>query len=507
MQDFDIPESQITPPSQKKPAWWRTNAWIAITAVITLGLITVAILSAANDRGRRAIPVLPPAHKEAAVNAASPVELSNSFRDIARSVKPAVVNISVVERVQGPRRLPSLIEPDTPDGPRRRDGQGSGFIVTSDGYILTNNHVVGTADSIEVNLADGRTFKAELIGTDPGTDIALIKIKSNNLPVAVLGDSDAVQQGDWVLAIGSPFGLAQTLTAGIVSAIGREFGGEQQYAKFIQTDASINPGNSGGPLVNMQGQVIGVNSWIVSPGGVGNVGIGFSISSNLVREIFEKLAASGKVTRGYLGVVVIPLNAPSARMFRLEPGVGVLVQNVAGAESPAARAGLQSGDVITSFDGKEVKAPRDLTEAVAATPVGKSVKIDFIRNQQPVSVTVEVVERPADVNARAESPEENNNQSSGDTRLGVTVQTVTPEMADSMKLTIKSGALVREVAPGTPAQEAGLRHGDVIHRIDQTEVRSAEDLAAAARALKKGDVIAIQVERTGQMTFLNVTIE
>ncbi|HVF88434.1 MAG TPA: trypsin-like peptidase domain-containing protein [Blastocatellia bacterium] len=509
MQDIEFPESHPPPHRQEKPAWWRTNGWIVVTAFITLAVIGVAVFSASTHRRRGEIPVLPPPRNEAAVNVASPVELSNSFRGIAKSVKPAVVYINVVERAQDSRRAPSFLDPESPSpgNPRRQGGQGSGFIATGDGYILTNNHVVGSAESIEVTLADGRQFKAELIGTDPETDIALIKIKANGLPYAVLGDSDAVQQGDWVLALGSPFGLQQTLTAGIVSAIGREFGGEQQFAKFIQTDASINPGNSGGPLVNMQGEVIGINSWILSPGGVGNVGIGFSISSNLVRTIFEKLASNGKVTRGYLGVVVVPLSATTARMFRLEPGIGVLVQSVAGSESPAARAGLKSGDVITAIDGRPVTAPRELTDVVASTPIGKDVKVDFIRDQQPTSVTVEIAERPTNVTARADSPDDNNSGPSGETRLGVVAQTVTPEMAESMKLTIKSGALVREVVPGTPAQDAGLRHGDVIHRIDSAEVRSAEDLAAAAKTLKAGDEIAIQVERGGQIVFLNVKIE
>ncbi|HYP25116.1 MAG TPA: trypsin-like peptidase domain-containing protein [Blastocatellia bacterium] len=509
MQDINTPEPQAGPYLDERPAWWRTNAWIVITAVITLALIGLAIFSAANNKNRGPVPVLPASRKEASASTVAPVELSNSFRDIAKSIKPAVVYISVVERSAEPQRLPGFLDPDAPGpgGPRRRDGQGSGFVATADGYILTNNHVVGSADSIEVTLADGRRFKAELIGTDAETDIALIKINANGLPYAVLGDSDAVQPGDWVLALGSPFGLQQTLTAGIVSATGREFGGDQQYGQYIQTDASINPGNSGGPLVNMQGEVIGINSWILSPGGVGNVGIGFSIASNLVRKIFDGLASRGKVTRGYLGVVVIPLNAANARMFGLEPGVGVLVQSVAGAESPAARAGLRSGDVITSFDGRAVKAPRELTDAVAATPVGKTVKVDYIRDRQPASVTVEVVERPANPNARPASPEQNNNGPQGETRLGVVAQTVTPEMAESMKLTIKSGALVREVVPGTPAQEAGLRHGDVIHRIDMAEVKTAEDLAAAAGTFKSGDEIAIQIERNGQIIFLNVTIE
>jgi serine protease Do len=342
----------------------------------------------------------------------------------------------------------------------------------------------------------------------------VIKIETSGLPIAVLGDSDEVQQGDWVLALGAPFGFQQTLTAGIVSATGREFA-NSQFSRYIQTDASINPGNSGGPLINMQGEVVGINTMIIteprlSMGGGGNVGIGFAIASTTAREVFAKLVRDGKVSRGYLGVIVTELDGPKAQAAGLEPGSGVFVDRIPSIDSPAGKAGLRSGDVITSFDGKPVRMPRELTNAVASLPVGKSVRVDFVRDGKPESVTVELAERTqevldADRRNQPPPPDQPGDMEPG--RLGLFAQTVTPEKAQELKLKIASGAVVIFVQPGSAAYEAGLKHGDVIHRFGRAEVKSADDLTAASKAAKEGERVAVQIERNGTLTWITIEID
>jgi serine protease Do len=301
----------------------------------------------------------------------SPKELSNTFRAVAKAVKPAVVYINITETVpaRGFLQFPGFEGPGD-GGPTKQQASGSGFIVKDDGYIITNNHVVGKADKIDVYLADGRKFRAQRVGSDQETDLAVIKIDASSLPTAVLGDSDSIEQGDWVLAMGSPFGLQQTITAGIISATGRQLVGNRdsgvsQLDRYIQTDASINPGNSGGPLVNMSGEVVGINTLIYSPNngiaglgsGGGNVGIGFAIPSNQAREIYGKLIKDGKVTRGYLGVFVQDLDEASAKALGVNQHAGALIRDITDPNSPAAKAGLKSGDVITAM-GRRLKAPR-----------------------------------------------------------------------------------------------------------------------------------------------------
>ena len=509
------PQEAPIPDGDPIPIKHRSSfAWVAIVLILGLLIGSIAIIQTAlrGHGSRAAVPELPPAAtRPTAAASPTPVELSLSFREIAKAVKPAVVNINVTEsRQSSPSPFSDLFGGDGPgqaQPQRKATSTGSGFIVTPDGYILTNDHVVIHADQIEVTLADNKKMKARVIGLDQESDLAVIKIEATNLPTVVLGNSDDVEQGDWVLALGSPFGFSQTLTAGIVSATGREVQGAQ-YSKFIQTDASINPGNSGGPLVSMQGEVIGINTMIVTGSGMsqGNVGIGFAIASNIARKVFDVLVRNGKVTRGYLGVTVIPLDAATARALCLEPESGARVRTVP-ADTPAAHAGLRSGDVITAFDGKPVRAPRELTDAVAATDVGKSVRVDFMRDCEKKSVTLEVVERPANINAALQGvPDEGTQDETRATRLGITAQTVTPDFAAQSKLSVDSGALVKSVQPGSPAAEAGLRHGDVIHRIDRTVVRTAEDLAEAEKGLKSGDEVALKVERGRQIDFVTITM-
>src|SRR5690349_750355 len=315
----------------------------------------------------------------------SPVELSRTFVGVAKQVKPAVVNIDVVEKAQRqsmqlPEGFPQI--PGLGDGQSRRSrGTGSGVIISADGYILTNNHVAGDqAEQIKVKLADGREFKAKRVGYDKDTDIALIKIDATGLPYAKLGDSDKLEQGEWVLALGSPFGLQQTMTAGIVSAMGRDLGPQAgTFTSFIQTDASINPGNSGGPLVNMQGEVIGINAIIYSRSGA-NEGIGFAIPSNLVNKVYAQLLKSGKVTRAYLGLYPAEVTPSIARNARFNGQGGALVDDLSKEDSPAARAGLRSGDIIVEVDGKKITSPKHLVETVADLPVGRTIDVKYLRD-------------------------------------------------------------------------------------------------------------------------------
>ncbi len=507
-------EEQVHGPEPLKQRGGARGLWIALTVFVVAALvIAVAVIQGSYHKKVNA-PVLPEARAASTNGAPSPAELSNSFREVARSVKPAVVYVDVVERAEVD---PSQLDPFGFSDPRgqRREGAGSGFIVTEDGYIFTNNHVVGTASKINVTLADGRKFKATVIGNDTGTDLAVIKIEASGLPVVALGNSSEVEQGDWVLALGSPFGLQQTLTAGIVSATGRELRDQrnnQMFSEFIQTDASINPGNSGGPLVNMKGEVIGINTMILTGGpfSQGNIGIGFAIASNAARKIFPTLVKLGRVMRGYLGVLVSDLDQARARAVGVEPNSGVFVSGVPDPNSPAGKAGLQAKDVITAFNGKPVKAARELTDAVANTAVGQQASVDYIRKGEPQSVTVELVERPADTSARA-IPGDEGGEGGGivqQSRLGIQARTVTPEMAEQIKPNLKtpSGALVVAVQPNSAAADAGLRHGDVIHGFDQTEVKAVEDLVNATRSLEPGEYL-IEVERKGQTLFLKITVE
>jgi serine protease Do len=323
----------------------------------------------------------------------SPVDLSRVFINVAKRVKPAVVQINIVaggirqtggdELDEAPPSDPFSGQPLNPvqQSPYARRGTGSGVIISPDGYILTNNHVAGPASDIRVRLYDGREFRARRIGVDAETDLALIKIEAQNLPHAALGDSSKLEQGEWVIALGSPFGLDQTMTAGIVSATGRQFGGT--YDNYIQTDASINPGNSGGPLINMNGEVIGINTMIYSRSG-GSEGIGFSVPSNTARKVQEQLLRNGRVSRGYLGV--------SLQDSQTAEG-GALVAEVSNG-GPASSAGLRNGDRIVEFDGKLVKSTKQLTEFIADTPVGKAVKLKFLREGLEQAASITPAERP-----------------------------------------------------------------------------------------------------------------
>lgn len=495
--------------------------WAAGSAVMALALIFAFAYGVTKAYRNRAVAdtdstagELPKPKEAPLAEQASPAELSISFRQVAKLMRPTVVNISTVQKMK-PQDMEGQFPqipgfqfglPGQPSQPFKQRGTGSGVIVSNEGYILTNNHVVGKADTIEVKLVDGRKFKGKVVGKDELSDLAVVKIESKDaLPFATLGDSDGMEQGDWVVAIGSPFGLEQTLTAGIVSAKGRYVGATLN--DYIQTDASINPGNSGGPLVNMQGQVIGINTMIFSESG-GNQGIGFAIPSNMVRSIYKQLVSKGRVTRGYLGVTISELTPEKAKALGFNNVEGALVNDVQ-ANTPASKAGLQSGDLIISFDGKQVKDQHELTNAVATTPVGKQAEVKFIRDGKTQTVVVETAERKIGLTAAAEESGDDSEDEIGGVedsgKLGFSASTLNTDQASELK--IKSGVVIEKVNPSSAAAEAGLRRGDVIHQINNKPIKSAADLGTATKSLKEGDVAVIQVERKGTLAFITLEVE
>ena len=403
---------------------------------------------------------------------------SISFADLVEKIKPAVVNISTtkVVKTQG-RRSPfgddffdrffggdDFMRKFFGDNPRefKQRSLGSGFIITKDGYIFTNNHVVEKADKIKVRLSSGKEYDAKVIGKDSKTDIALIKINAtNNLPVAELGDSDKLRVGDWVLAIGNPFGLEQTVTQGIVSAKGRVIG-SGPYDNFIQTDASINPGNSGGPLFNLEGRVVGINTAIVAHG----QGIGFAIPVNMAKEVLNDLKSKGKVTRGWLGVSVQDITEDIAANMGIKEKEGALVADVVKGD-PAEKAGLRTGDVIVEIDGKKVHDTHELLRIVAGVPVGKTVVLKAVRDGRLQNFNITVAERKDQELASAQ-------ERSGD-YFGMTLQDITPSIAESLGLSDRSGVIVTSVQEGSPADEAGIKPKDVIIQVNKVNIKSMKD--------------------------------
>ena len=450
------------------------------------------------------------AQSAAQANLPSPQDLSRAFIGVAKQIKPAVVNIDVVENAkrsslrmpEGFPQIPGF--PQFENTPRRQRGTGSGVIISQDGYILTNNHVAGDASQINVKLSDGRELKARVIGKDSETDLAVIKVDAQNLPFARLGDSDRLEQGEWVIALGSPFGLQQTMTAGIVSATGRDLnvaGG--QFTNFIQTDASINPGNSGGPLINMQGEVVGINTLIFSQTGTSS-GIGFAIPANLATKVYAQLIKNGKVTRGYLGVFLQAVSPAIARNVGYTGTDGALVGDLSKGDSPAALAGLRSGDVIIEFEGKKVTSPKQLTEMVADTPVGTTARLKYVRDGRVEVASIKLGERPSGTESE---PADRDDPEEEGAKIGVSISPVTPELARELKLKVPGGVAITNVQPDSPAAEAGLQRGDVIHRVNRTPVTNRLDYVRALSALKGDKEITLQVERGGQLRFVSLTLD
>jgi len=413
----------------------------------------------------------------------------DSFAPVAKAVKPAVVNIfsSRLVRTQDPREefFRRFFGEGLPERMQRQQNLGSGFLVSSDGYIATNAHVVEDAEQIHVKLSNRDEYDAKLIGIDPRTDVALIKIKPReDLPTVQLGDSDQLEVGDWVIAIGNPFGLAATVTAGIVSAKGRVIGAGP-YDDFIQTDASINPGNSGGPLLNIRGEVVGINSAIFSRSG-GNIGIGFAIPVNLARHVIDELRQKGKVARGWLGVTVQDLTPALAQSFGLDHPRGALVVEVT-PDGPGDHAGLMRGDVIVEYNGLVIEDSHQVPALVAESKVGDVAKVTILRNGKQQTLNMIIADQPAEGRARVE-------RRPGGAEWGLSLTDLTPALARRFSIPQGvRGALVREIADGSPADDAGLAVGDVIRQVGQVPVTSAH---ACQQALDRaGNQVRLLIQR------------
>ncbi len=446
--------------------------------------------------------------------AATPSMLSEApmvpanFSELAERVKAGVVNIQVVNTVKniGFRQFPGnpfgdqnpfgdffgrFFGGDMPPSFEQK-GVGSGFIVGREGTILTNNHVVEQADQIKVKLANGKEYDAKVLGRDPKTDLALLKIDGvSNLQPLPLGDSDDLKVGSWVVAVGSPFGLEQTVTAGIVSAKGRVIG-SGPYDNFIQTDASINPGNSGGPLINMKGEVVGINTAIIASG----QGIGFAIPINMAKEITPQLQEKGHVTRGWLGVSIQEVTPELAKSFGLKEKKGALVAQVVSG-SPAEKAGIEQGDIIVEFDGKEVSDSKDLPRIVASTPVGKAVTVRLSRDGKILDRQVKVGEMEEKVEV-AKTPTSHK-------PLGITVQNLTPEIAKGLGLKKDTGVVVTRVEPGSPAANAGVQTGDVIREVDRKPIKDVDDFVQKIEKAKDQENILLFLQRGQNNLFAAVT--
>ena len=434
--------------------------------------------------------------------------ITPDFVELSKKLKPSVVNISTAKTVSPQTNLQRPRNPfgqdpfddffnrffEAPQHSFKQRSLGSGFIINNNGYILTNNHVVGGADEIKVKLSDGREFKATVKGTDEKLDLAVLKIEVKGvLPVAEMGDSDAIQVGEWVMAIGNPFGLNQTVTAGIVSAKGRVIG-SGPYDDYIQTDASINPGNSGGPLFNAQGKVIGINTAIIQ----GGQGIGFAIPINMAKAVLPQLEDKGKVTRGWLGVGIQAVTPELAQSFGVEGEKGALVADVT-KDGPADKVGLKSGDIIMEFDGKEILEMNNLPRFVAATPVGKKVKLKLLRNgkTEELAVTIE----------RLRDGEESVAPVSMQDRLGISVKELSGELAAELRIKETKGVVVVAVKPAGIADEAGITGGDVIKEINGKAINTVDDYTKAISAHKKGAVMRLLLRRGDSSLFVAIPVE
>lgn len=437
------------------------------------------------------------------------VGFPKSFADLAAQVKPAVVNISTTSTMKvpgnpfrqffGPHEQNPLggffhqFFGDIPDRELKQQSLGSGFIVDKDGYIITNNHVVEGAQEIKVKLTDGREFTAKVVGRDTKTDLALIKISSifKDLPTLPLGDSDKMRVGDWVLAVGNPFGLEHTVTQGIISATGRVIG-SGPYDNFLQTDAPINPGNSGGPLINITGEVIGINTAILASG----QGIGFAIPASVAKVIIPQLKEKGKVVRGWIGVSIQSITPDLAQSLGLKDTKGALIADVV-QNGPAASAGIKQGDVIISFDGKEISNTSDLSFRVSETAIGKTVPVTIIRNSKEFTLNMTIAEMPANPTASMLPAQQN---------LGMTIDNITPQFRKEYKTGEREGVAIVSVEPGSLADNAGIQPGDVIKQVNRATVKNTKDYETAMTGLKKDKPILFLIKREGQTLYVSIRV-
>ena len=439
---------------------------------------------------------------------ASAKAITPDFVALAKKLKPAVVNVSTAKTIAPQKkfhRMPSpfgtdpfedffdkFFENAPQQRPYKQRSLGSGFIISDDGYILTNYHVVADADEIKVKLGDKREFKADVKGTDEKLDLALLKIDGkDHFTAATLGDSNTIEVGEWVMAIGNPFGLEQTVTAGIISAKGRVIG-SGPYDDFIQTDASINPGNSGGPLFNASGDVIGINTAIVA----GGQGIGFAIPVNMAKNIITQLKEKGKVTRGWLGVGIQAVTPELAQSFGLEGEKGALVSEVV-KDSPADKAGIKIGDIILDYDGTMVNEMNELPRLVAGTPVGKNVVVKLLRDRKEteVTVTIEKLKEKGDEGAKT-----------SDT-LGMSVTELNGELAAKMGVGETRGVIVTDVKPGSIAEEAGITRGDIVREINGAKIATVGEYETAIAGRKKGGMLRLLLRRGDSSLFVALKVD
>ena len=468
--------------------------WIAIVLMAALGWESVAVGIAAEKvsdplQGAR--------------------DLRSAFVGVATRVQPSVVSIRSERTVtaapgEGPgedffkgtpfedffRRQP------IPPQRRKQSGEGSGVIVDPRGYILTNHHVVAGADKLTVRLSDGKEFKGTVRGSDPKTDLAVVTVDAKDLPAATLGDSDKIQVGEWAIAIGSPFGLEKTVTVGVISAKGRSGFGTGTYEDFIQTDASINPGNSGGPLVNIDGEVVGINDMIIQPG----QGIGFAIPINLAKTIMTSLIKEGKVVRPWVGIALQNLTEELAQSFNLKEKEGALIGQVYEG-SPAEKAGLKVGDVVIDIDGVPVKGSQDVVREVLRKRVGQKIQITVVREGKKVESSVVTAEMPTEPSEEKAGPGEKKDW------FGLRVKPITPEMAKQLGLSRTEGVIIDQVEPGSAAQDAGLRTGDVILEVNRQRIRNETDYRGAMEKTKPEQGVLLLVNRKGSTFFVTLKEE
>ncbi|HXG90998.1 MAG TPA: trypsin-like peptidase domain-containing protein [Blastocatellia bacterium] len=476
-------QAENVPASHHKRVVLALVAMCCISIGVAIGAIARGLVGAASEDNRLTISNTP----------VTPDALSAAFARVAEMVEPSVVHIKVYE---------SEIY--------AREGAGSGVIVNPAGYILTNQHVIGRAIKIKVKLYNGNEYDAKVIGQDSGTDLAVIKIEAREpLTVARFGDSDKLKVGDWVLAIGSPFGLEQTVTAGIISAKDRVADSNKQSAfqQFLQTDAAINPGNSGGPLVNLAGEVVGINTQIATNSGFNN-GIGLALPSSTIADIYNQLVTNGRVRRGFLGISPIEMTPQIARLNKITDGSGVVIRDLTSETSPAARAGLQSGDIVTAINGQKVKNVRELIRRIASLPVGSTATISYVRGGEPRTAQVKLEERqdedenqpdlkrlPFDPRKPLEKEGSKSSNPNQKPALGINVRALTADLAKLHGLEGAKGAYVTSVDPGSVADDNDVRMDDLIVEMNNRPITSQEDFQRIVRELKPGDDVVIKVLR------------
>jgi serine protease Do len=506
--------------SQNVVQFRRSTAILALVAAsIGGGLIAAFAVATRSHEPVQVIARADTSHDRA-------TQLSNSFADIIEKASPAVVKISMTRVIKASEQQRNNPFADDPffgqffRGPnarprdQREQGLGSGVIVNPAGYILTNNHVVEKATSLKVYLSDGRNLSGKVVGTDPQTDLAVVKIEANSLPTLPFANSEGARVGDLCFAIGNPFNQEHTVTMGIVSAKGRSLERRTYIQDFIQTDAAINPGNSGGALINARGELIGINTMILTSGGgtfggeAGNVGIGFAVPSNLAKNVMEQIEKTGKVTRGYMGVELGPVTSELAPQFGLKEPKGAIIGTIT-PDAPGAKAGLKSGDVITAINGKKVDGPDDLTMEVISHAPGTTVALDVIRDSKPTKVNVTLGQRPSGVDwdkpgrrGGGGGDEDNNGANAESSSRGISVETLTPETAEQIGVPANThGVVVTDVDQSSPAADAqGLGRGAVITAVDRHPVNNVSDFKRLMAAAQ-GKPVLLTVNLQGQTVF------